>query len=128
MYPSTWAEAWTTVDIATANVTEISDDFWASVDDAYASGGFSSVDENEIFSFERSLQAIVVTMAKFLFQTFGVGVNEELREMTPQDDSGSDTFSGEFQSENFNEIWERYELIVSFPSSLRHLERMLLTC
>lgn len=117
MYPPTWSEAWTTVDIALTNITDIPDDFWAAFYDSSNSGDYSQLDYDAIVSFQRVMLAILTTMANALFQTFGIDVNEELRETTPLDDSGSDIFNGDFQTQNFNEIWERYELIVSttFP-------------
>lgn len=114
-YPPTWSEAWTTVDVAVANITEIPDDFWGTYYDTLYSGDYSQLDYDATLSFETSLAAILSTMANALFQTFGIDVNEELREATPQDETGSDILNGEFQAENFLEIWERYELIVSIP-------------
>ena len=116
LYPPTWSEAWTTVETAVNNITAIPDDFWPGIYDSLSTGDESKVDADAASAFQTAIMAIMTTMANALFQTFGIDVNEELRESTPLDESGGDIFNGEFQSKNFLEIWEQYELIVSPPA------------
>lgn len=112
IYPITYADTWTTVDQALANVTDIPDDFWPQLA-LYSRTGIAE-DQPPSEYLQKILEIIdslFAAMMNSMFEKFKIDIHKEL--VDGNSDPNADTTSGAFQVEITNKTWDRYALVVS---------------